>query len=118
VKCPNVYSFTKAVTEQLVRDESGDLPIVIVRPSIVTPAWKEPLPGWTDNVNGPSGRFKSRRFSISESSNELRAGGVAGALAGVIRVIKLNPASVADIVPLDYPINMIIAAAWHKAMHK
>ena len=50
--------------------------------------------------------------------NELRAGGVAGALAGVIRVIKLNPASVADIVPLDYPINMIIAAAWHQATHK
>ena len=58
MKCPNVYSFTKAVTEQLIRDESGHLPLVIVRPSIVTPAWKEPLPGWTDNVNGPSGKFK------------------------------------------------------------
>uniref|UniRef100_A0A915MJE3 Fatty acyl-CoA reductase n=1 Tax=Meloidogyne javanica TaxID=6303 RepID=A0A915MJE3_MELJA len=33
------------------------LPIIIIRPSIVGAIWKEPLPGWIDNVNGPTGIF-------------------------------------------------------------
>jgi len=59
-----VYSFTKAVAEHLLRDERGHLPLVIVRPSIVTPAWKEPLPGWTDNINGPSGKCPIRNPNV------------------------------------------------------
>ena len=47
----------------------GDhLPIVIIRPSIVVAAWKEPLPGWLENLNGPTGT-------------------IAGAEKGVLRTI-------------------------------
>ena len=51
---PNTYSFTKAITEQMIKEDRGDLPISIVRPSIVVGAVSEPLPGWVDNINGPT----------------------------------------------------------------
>ena len=52
---PNTYTFTKAITEQLVKEEREDLPLSIVRPSIVAGAVKDPMPGWVDNLNGPTG---------------------------------------------------------------
>lgn len=59
--CPNVYAYSKALGEQLLRNlcECGEhgLPLVIVRPSIVTASMTEPLPGWIDNLNGPSGKY-------------------------------------------------------------
>ena len=56
-KCPNVYAYTKALGEQLVRNQCTlhKIPLVIVRPSTVTAAMNEPFPGWIDNLNGPSG---------------------------------------------------------------
>jgi len=33
------------------------MPLAIVRPSIVGASWKEPFPGWIDNLNGPSGLY-------------------------------------------------------------
>ena len=41
---PNTYTFTKALAEHLLVSECGDLPVAIVRPSIVGATWKEPLP--------------------------------------------------------------------------
>lgn len=46
---PNTYTYTKRLAELLVRDEYPNLPICIVRPSIVTPAYLEPMPGWVSN---------------------------------------------------------------------
>lgn len=43
---PNTYTYTKRLSEILVRDEYKNLPICIVRPSIVTPTFREPMPGW------------------------------------------------------------------------
>lgn len=54
-KCPNTYAYTKAIAEQLLREEHGDIPLAIVRPSTVTAALFEPMPGWIDNINGPTG---------------------------------------------------------------
>lgn len=31
------------------------LPVVVMRPSIVIPIYQDPIPGWTDNINGPTG---------------------------------------------------------------
>ncbi|KAG0358832.1 male sterility protein-domain-containing protein [Gamsiella multidivaricata] len=49
---PNTYTFSKSLTEHLIqkRYKSMGLPIVIVRPSIVTAAQKEPVPGWVEGV--------------------------------------------------------------------
>ena len=52
---PNTYTFTKALAEQAVKENASDLPLSIFRPSIVVAAAKEPMPGWIDNLNGPTG---------------------------------------------------------------
>ena len=41
---PNTYTFTKQLAESMLVTEGADLPLAIVRPSIVTAAWQEPLP--------------------------------------------------------------------------
>ena len=55
-KHPNTYTFTKALAEQAIKENAIDLPLSIFRPSIVVAAWKEPVPGWIDNLNGPTGK--------------------------------------------------------------
>jgi len=90
---PNTYTFTKALGESALVTEGGCLPIVIIRPSIVVAAWKEPLPGWLENLNGPTGI-------------------VAGAGKGVLRTVYCKRDKIADLVPVDIPINLAIAAAW------
>ena len=54
---PNTYTFTKAMAERVIEEKASDLPVVIMRPSIVVASWKEPIPGWVDNLNGPTGRL-------------------------------------------------------------
>ena len=55
---PNTYTFTKALAEQLIFEENGNLPIAIVRPSIVVASHQEPVRGWVDNLNGPTGELR------------------------------------------------------------
>ncbi|MDP6041803.1 MAG: SDR family oxidoreductase, partial [Candidatus Latescibacteria bacterium] len=40
------YSFTKAMGEQMVAKTRGDLPTVIIRPSIIESSLSDPEPGW------------------------------------------------------------------------
>lgn len=58
---PNVYAFTKALGEEVLRQKCRNLqlPCAIVRPSTVTAAIQEPFPGWIDNMNGPTGMIYS-----------------------------------------------------------
>nr|CAD7396895.1 unnamed protein product [Timema poppensis] len=93
---PNTYTFTKALAEHVLIKQSGSLPVAIVRPSIVTAAWHEPIPGWVDNLNGPTGM-------------------IAGAGKGVLRTILCYRDLVADLVPVDVAINLLISVAWHTA---
>ena len=39
-KMPNTYAYTKGLTEYLVQEECGSIPLAIVRPSIVTAAYQ------------------------------------------------------------------------------
>ena len=41
---PNTYTHTKHLAESMLVNEAKDLPVCIVRPSIVTAVWKEPVP--------------------------------------------------------------------------
>ncbi|NQY57328.1 MAG: SDR family oxidoreductase, partial [Ilumatobacteraceae bacterium] len=43
---PDAYAFTKALGEQALTDVKGDVPVSIVRPSIIESALAEPVPGW------------------------------------------------------------------------
>ncbi|PZC70492.1 hypothetical protein B5X24_HaOG215875 [Helicoverpa armigera] len=54
---PNTYTFTKQLAEHVVNEYKGQLPIIIVRPSIVISSIDEPIPGWIESFNGPVGIF-------------------------------------------------------------
>jgi fatty acyl-CoA reductase len=96
---PNTYTYTKALAESLLVDECGSLPVAIVRPSIVTASWREPLRGWVDNINGPTGLI-------------LASG------KGVLRTMLFNPKACADLIPVDTVINLMIAVAWYTATQR
>nr|XP_036669602.1 putative fatty acyl-CoA reductase CG5065 [Drosophila suzukii]XP_036669604.1 putative fatty acyl-CoA reductase CG5065 [Drosophila suzukii]XP_036669605.1 putative fatty acyl-CoA reductase CG5065 [Drosophila suzukii]XP_036669606.1 putative fatty acyl-CoA reductase CG5065 [Drosophila suzukii]XP_036669607.1 putative fatty acyl-CoA reductase CG5065 [Drosophila suzukii]XP_036669608.1 putative fatty acyl-CoA reductase CG5065 [Drosophila suzukii] len=98
-KRPNTYTFTKALAEHMLLKEAGNLPVAIVRPSIVTASLNEPFAGWVDNFNGPTG--------------------LVSALAkGMFRTMMCEKNYVADMVPVDIVINLMIAAAWRTATRK
>ncbi|XP_041971168.1 fatty acyl-CoA reductase wat-like isoform X1 [Aricia agestis] len=93
---PNTYAFTKAAAEDIVKKYSKGLPVVVYRPSIVISTAKEPVPGWINNVYGPTGV-------------------VVSAAVGLMHVLHCNPKAVADLVPGDMVVNCAIAAAWRMA---
>ncbi|XP_024226959.1 putative fatty acyl-CoA reductase CG5065 [Bombus impatiens] len=88
---PNTYSFSKALAEDLV--QKCGVPAGIARPSIVVASWKEPKPGWVDNLNGPTGLM-------------VAAG------KGVVRSVLCNYDYKMNIIPCDIAINAIIVLAW------
>ncbi|KAL3842113.1 hypothetical protein ACJMK2_020165 [Sinanodonta woodiana] len=96
---PNTYTYTKSVGECLLKEEAGGLPVAVIRPSIVGATYREPFRGWVDNFNGPSGVF-------------------AAIGSGLLRSMKGDFDATADIIPVDFVCNLIIAAAWFTATHK
>lgn len=93
-KVPNTYAFTKALSERIIEEAMPHIPVVVLRPSVVIPVWKEPLPGWTDNINGPTGLL-------------------IGAGKGVIRSMYCNENGYADYLPVDVLVNAILACTWN-----
>ncbi|XP_044764592.1 fatty acyl-CoA reductase 1-like [Coccinella septempunctata] len=91
--CPNAYAYTKALAEALVAEQMENLPVQILRPSVVVPIWKEPIPGWTDNLNGPSGLLL-------------------GAGKGVLRTIYLKGNACADYISVDLVANALLFFAF------
>ena len=89
---PNTYTLTKAMSEHLVAKYCRNIPTVILRPSIVGAAWKEPVPGWVDNVSAAGAIFLAAGF-------------------GILTILPGNPRSIADIVPVDIVSNAILVAA-------
>ena len=51
---PNTYTYTKAMAEYLLIKERGNIPVAIVRPSIVGPSFKEPMAVRNNNACGES----------------------------------------------------------------
>ncbi|XP_049296774.1 fatty acyl-CoA reductase wat-like [Anopheles funestus] len=52
---PNNYAFSKKCAEIMIQQQFSELPIGIFRPPIVTPSYKEPIPGWVDCIQGVTG---------------------------------------------------------------
>lgn len=48
---PNTYTFTKSLGESLLAQRGRDLPIAIVRPSIVESSERSPFSGWNEGIN-------------------------------------------------------------------
>jgi len=48
---PNTYTFTKSLAESLIAKLGADLPVAVVRPSIVETSTHDPFEGWNEGVN-------------------------------------------------------------------
>ncbi|MGB2652942.1 MAG: SDR family oxidoreductase, partial [Candidatus Acidiferrum sp.] len=48
---PNTYTFTKSLGESILSRSSGELPIAVVRPSIVESSERSPFSGWNEGIN-------------------------------------------------------------------
>ncbi|XP_050501734.1 putative fatty acyl-CoA reductase CG5065 [Diabrotica virgifera virgifera] len=96
---PNTYTYTKAMAEQMVLMFSNRIPSAIVRPSIITAAWREPYPGWVDSVSGITGVF-------------MECG------RGTIKSVLCNEKYKMDIIPVDIVVNTLITSAWHTVYHR
>ena len=48
---PNTYTFTKSLGESVLATRGKDLPIAIVRPSIVESSERSPFSGWNEGIN-------------------------------------------------------------------
>ncbi len=48
---PNTYTFTKSLGESILAQQGSDLPIAIVRPSIVESSTRTPFSGWNEGIN-------------------------------------------------------------------
>lgn len=79
-----------------MKRERGQLPVCIVRPSIIINAQSEPVPGWIEGTNGPAG------LTIL-------------AYCGILRCSNWNYWCNVDQVPVDKVANAIVAAGWKTA---
>ncbi|KNA23360.1 hypothetical protein SOVF_025600 [Spinacia oleracea] len=88
--CANTYVFTKVMAEMLIWEHKGDLPVVIVRPTMICSTYKEPFPGWIEGV-GSTGTL-----SILYGK-------------GLINFLYADGNSVIDLIPVDMVVNSIIS---------
>lgn len=89
---PDAYAFTKALGEQALVDSAGDVPVSIVRPSIIESAWAEPHPGWI------------RGFRMAEPV-------ILSYARGLLREFPGVPEGIVDVIPVDLVVAAIIAVA-------
>ncbi|MGH7903683.1 MAG: HAD-IB family hydrolase [Candidatus Dormibacteraceae bacterium] len=88
----DIYSFTKAMAEHAVVELHGDIPLSIVRPSIIESALEEPFPGWLEG------------FRMAEPIILAYGRGTLTDFSGL-------PDGVIDIIPADYVVNAVLAVA-------
>jgi HAD superfamily hydrolase (TIGR01490 family) len=93
---PDVYTFTKALGERAVEQlaAANELPLSIVRPSIIESALFHPFPGWIDG------------FKMADPI--IRAYGL-----GQIPEFPGIPEGIVDIIPVDFVVNAMLAIAAH-----
>jgi alcohol-forming fatty acyl-CoA reductase len=89
---PDAYAYTKALGERALVETHGDVPISIVRPSIIESALAEPRPGWI------------RGFRMAEPVIISYARGLLKEFPGV-------PEGIVDVIPVDLVVGAIIAVA-------
>lgn len=89
---PDAYAFTKALGERLLITDHDDLPITVVRPSIIESALADPTPGWI------------RGFRMAEPI-------IVSYARGLLREFPGLPEGVIDVIPVDLVVAAIIAVA-------
>ena len=89
---PDAYAYTKALGERALVETRGDVPVSIVRPSIIETALAEPRPGWI------------RGFRMADPVIISYARGLLKEFPGV-------PEGIVDVIPVDLVSAAIIAVA-------
>ncbi|MHB8263748.1 MAG: HAD-IB family hydrolase [Acidimicrobiales bacterium] len=89
---PDAYAFTKALGERLLAKNYRDIPISIVRPSIIESALEYPDPGWI------------RGFRMAEPIIISYARGLLKEFPGI-------PEGIIDVIPVDMVVAALIAVA-------
>ncbi|KAH6836680.1 Jojoba acyl CoA reductase-related male sterility protein [Perilla frutescens var. hirtella] len=88
---PNTYVFTKAMGEMMLGHLNKDIPLVIIRPTIVTSTYKQPFPGWAEGVR-----------TIDSLA--------VGYGKGRITCFLGDPNTIIDAIPADMVVNAMIVA--------
>ncbi|XP_012241405.1 putative fatty acyl-CoA reductase CG5065 isoform X1 [Bombus impatiens] len=96
---PNTYTFSKNLAEQIVASKCKDLPVAIVRPSVIGASLEEPCPGWIQNISAVTGTF-------------LLVG------RGCVTAVRGRRDTRLDVVPVDFVVDTIICIAWHVTLHR
>jgi len=89
---PDVYTYSKALGETALIELHGDVPVTVVRPSIIESAWSEPQPGWI------------RGFRMAEPL-------IVSFAKGELNTFPGFPEGIIDVIPVDMVAAAIIAAA-------
>ncbi|XVF75988.1 hypothetical protein PTKIN_Ptkin13bG0231500 [Pterospermum kingtungense] len=87
----DTYVFTKAMGEMMINNMRGEIPVVIMRPSVIESTCKEPFPGWME------GNRMMDPIVLCYGK---------GQLTGFL----VDPNGVLDVVPADMVVNATLAA--------
>ena len=88
----DTYTYMKFLAEQVIMELRGDLPTAIVRPSIIESSIAEPHPGWLG------------KYRMSEPL-------IVGFAKGRLPDFPADPDIILDIIPVDFVVNAMLAAA-------
>lgn len=86
---PNYYTLAKCLGEHVIAENLGELPLTMVRPSIISASLRYPFPGWVDSFAA-------------------LAGPISAYALGGLKVIHGDPSVVVDVVPVDETAKCII----------
>ncbi|KAH6834883.1 hypothetical protein C2S53_003883 [Perilla frutescens var. hirtella] len=85
------YQLSKGMGEMVLNEIRGDIPLLIIRPSIVESCYKQPFPGWIQGYR----MFDPLAISYGK---------------GVLPACFGNPEAPLDLIPVDLVANTMIAA--------
>ncbi|HEX6380046.1 MAG TPA: HAD-IB family phosphatase [Acidimicrobiia bacterium] len=89
---PDAYAYTKALGERALAESRGEVPVSIVRPSIIESAVADPYPGWI------------RGFRMAEPV-------IISYARGLLKEFPGLPEGIVDVIPVDFVVAAALAVA-------
>lgn len=96
---PNTYTFTKCVAERILVERRGDVPLTLLRPSVVSACRNYPFPGWID-------------------SHAAYAAFISLLGAGHLKVVRTDGTTMVDVVPCDDVAARILSCAFDPSLQE
>jgi alcohol-forming fatty acyl-CoA reductase len=96
---PDAYAYTKALGERALAESRGDVPVSILRPSIIESALADPYPGWI------------RGFRMAEPV-------IISYARGLLKEFPGLPEGIVDVIPVDFVVAAALAVAAGDAPEK